>query len=244
MSVISPWRRRRALAGAGALVMCITVGAPEARAALTTPSQWQRPMSDVQASAERTTYQEWNLFGTPAGPNNPDVAEVNPNPGAGPNASKANVYTTSAGGFVTGGGNIYSPTAALVFRADVPGEGLGSGFTTTVLFQVRTLGSELSHDSVRLTYDDGTQRTIPFVARQELERIALGGQFGGSQVDTLYSFALPYSPESFTILFDAAASSVSLDRVAIDSFAAPTVPEPASAAVLAAAGLLGRRRRV
>ena len=213
--------------------------------AFVTPEEWARPTSDAQAAADRTTVQEWNLFTSPGGPNDPDVAEVNPNAGVGPNLSKANVYDTSGASFVTGGGNIYSPTALLALDADVPSYGLGGAYGTEVLLQLRTLGSEIAYDAVRLTYagDGGTEHTINATSRRELERVQLGG-FGGAQVDTLFVFDVPFSPASFKIEFDAAESSVSLDRVAIDTFTS-LVPEPGMASVLgvAAAGLLGRPRR-
>lgn len=222
---------------AGAIVL--TGGA--ASAAFVTPTDWTRPINDAVAASTRTTYQEWNVFTSTAGPNDPDVAEVNPDLGTGPNPSKANVYDTSGGSFVTGGGNIYSFAVATLNDADVPSYGLGASATTEVLFQVRTLGTELDYNNVRLDYNDGTtDQTISFTERQELERVTLGG-FGGSQVDTLFRFTIPYGPNTFKIEFDASGSSMSTDRVSIDTLTA--VPEPASLGMLAAGGLLALRRR-
>ena len=233
----------RLVLAAVAAAAVTSAGARHAAAAFVTPSDWVRPSSDAGATASLTTYQEWNSFTSPAGPNDPDVAEVNPNAGTGPNPSKANLYDTSGASFVPGSGNIYSPSAATLLDADVPSFGLGATHTTAVLFQVRTLGSELDYDSVRLTYNDGTaNRTITYDGdREELARAALGG-FGGSQVDSLFRFEVPFSPATFKIEFDAAGSSMSTDRVAVDTFTA-AVPEPASLGVAAAAGLLLVRRR-
>ena len=216
-----------------------------ANAAFVTPEQWTRPTSEAEAVAGRTTYQEWNVFASPGGPNDPDVAEWNPNAGAGPNAGKANLFDSSGASFVTGGGNIYSPSAALALDADVPSFGLGAEYRTTVLFQVRSLGSELDYDTVRLTYADGggTSQTISADSRRELARVQLGG-FGGAQVDTLFAFEVPFSPASFKIEFDGAESSVSLDAVAVDTLTS-VVPEPGALALGfgGAALLMARSRR-
>jgi hypothetical protein len=209
-----------------------------AEAAFVTPTEWTRPATDAEAQTERTTFQEWNVFASPAGPNDPDVAEINPNAGIG------YLFDTSGGSFVTGGGNIYSPSAVLSLDADIPSYGLGAGYGTTVLFQLRSLGNEADYDTVRLTYEDGdgTAQTISALSRQELERIQLGG-FGGSQVDSLFVFDVPFSPESFKIEFDAAGTSLSVDRVAVDTFSS-VVPEPTGAmGLLIAAGLLSARVR-
>jgi hypothetical protein len=217
-------------------------GLRQASAAFVPPTEWTRPTNDAEAQNIRATYQEWNAFTSPRGPNDPDVADVNPNPGVGPNPSKANLYDTSGQSLITSGGNIYSPTAATLLDVDVPDYGLGGGYRTSVMFQLRTLGSEVNDETVRLSFNDGADRTIPYASRQELARVPLGG-FGGSQVDTLFRFDVPFSPSAFKIEFDSAGSSMSTDRVAVDTFTT-TVPEPASLTALGVAGLLlGRRRR-
>lgn len=232
-------RRKLVLVAASFLALA---GSRPAPAAFVTPTVWTRPSNDLEAQAGRTTYQEWNVFTSPGGPNDPDGGEVNPNPGTGPNAGKANVYDTSGGSFITGSGNIYSPAVATLLDAEVPSYGLGGAYSTSVLFQLRTLGNEVNYDTVRLTYNDGADHTIAYSLRQELARVGLGG-FGGSQVDTLFSFEIPFSPSTFKIEFDAAGSSMSVDGVAVDTFTA-AVPEPASLSLLGVAGFfLARRRR-
>ena len=226
-----------------ATVIISSAAAGSASAAFIDPPDWDRPSSDAEAQGGLNTYQEWDVFESPAGPNDPDVAEVNPNAGAGPNAGKANLYDTSGQSFVPGSGNIYSPTAATLLDADIPGFGLGGGYETAVMFQLRTQGSEVNYGTVRLTYNDGVaDRTIGYTDRDELERVALGG-FGGSRVDTLFQFLVPFSPSTFKIEFDAAGSSMSTDRVAVDTNTV-AVPEPASLGLVGGvAGLLLVRRR-
>lgn len=209
-------------------------------AAFVTPTNWTRPADAASATATLTTYQEWNVFTSPGGPNAPDVANINPNSIA-PNL--ANIADSSGASFVTSGGNIYSPTAPIIIEAQVPQYGLTGDFATSVVFQVRTLGSELNYDGVRLNYNDGTgDQSIAALSRQELSRVALGG-FGGSRVETLFVFDVPAAPSSFRFAFQAAEDSVSLDSVAIDTQTV-AVPEPASVGLLAMVGaaLLRRRR--
>lgn len=208
-------------------------------AAFVTPADWSRPADTAAAAATLTTYQEWNNFTSPAGPNAPDAANINPNTAA---TNLANVADSSGASFVTSGGNIYSPAVALNITTQVPQFDLAGDFVTHVLFQVRTLGSELNYDGVRLVYNDGSaDQGVAATARQELERVTLGG-FGGSRVDTLFTFEVPGAPANFRLTFQGAQSSVSLDQIAIDTQTV-AVPEPAGLGLLAAAGVSFLRRR-
>lgn len=226
-----------------ALACAVAGWAGTAEAAFVTPSGWTRPTNDTIAGSTLTTYQEWNFLTAPAGPNDPDIGEVNPNPGIGPNTSKANAYDTSGLSFVTSGGNIYSFSGPTQMKADVPSYNLGSSASTTVLFQVRTLGTELDYDGVQLTYNNGSSdQTLLPAQETELDRVSLGG-FGGFQVDTLFRFEIPFSPNTFRIVFPASGSSMSADMVAVDTLT--SVPEPAGIGMVVSGGLalLARRRR-
>lgn len=186
-----------------------------------------------------TTYAEWDYFTSPSGPNRPDVGSFLGDTLA-VGASAFNVYDSNfpaSGSFITGGGNIYSPSGVIIPRIEFGGFGLGEGFVTTILLQVRTLGTEFDVSSMLL---NGTVAPTSIV---ELDRIELGG-FGGYQVDSLIRFDVVGSLASNEISFEAMESSMSLDRVAIDTFTT-AVPAPGAVAlaVLAALGGATSRRR-
>jgi hypothetical protein len=236
--------------------------AGSAGAAFTTPAAWNH--GDAQ-----TTQQQWDLFASPTGPNPantpPTVATAPFNPNG-----AANVVESSGGSFVTSGGNIYSPTASLRVDLTVPEYGLGGGYVTTVLLQTRTQGSEAVYEGpggIRLTYADGSgSHTVYPVSAAELSRTPLGG-FGGAMVEYAAVFQVPFSPESLLLEVDAAGSSMSFDRAAVDTivtrasggsplvggmnptvgFVPVAVPEPGvglaiGGVVLAVLGARGRRR--
>lgn len=201
------------------------------------PSGWARPLDDATAAVARTTFQEWNIFTTAAGPNAPDVAEVNPSGTADAFDSNAGSPPTGSGAFVTSGGNIYSPAGVIKPRIIIPQPNAGPGYFTEVLLQVKVLGSDIATGD--LTVDGVPIATLGNYSYAELSRVELGG-LGGFAVEHLWAFTLPGNPASFSVLIPNGATSVSLDRVAVDTFA--VVPEPAVAAVLAVA-MLGLRRR-
>lgn len=216
----------------------LAIGTASAQASFVVPTTatygWDRPSDVAVATSTLTTYQQWDVFTTPAGPNAPDVGNINPN-------GTGNVYDTSGMSFITSGGNIYSPTGILQTKADIPSFGLGASHGTHVLFQVRTQGTELAYEDVRLVYqDDQAPQTHYPITRQELNRQALGG-FGGTLVDTLFLFQIPYSPAMFRIEFPAAGTSMSADRIAVDTWT--VIPEPGLVGVVGGMLLLHRRRR-
>ena len=215
-----------------ALVLAATA-APTARAAFVAPA-WDRPADAVQATADGTTYQAWDVF-TGLTSQSPDAASVNP-------AGVAALDELTGGAFVTGGGNIYSPSVATRFAVVLPGLAAGGpGDGTNFHVQLRTLGSELDLGS--LTLDGTPADALDGYAYAELDRVPLGG-FGGSQVDHLFTFFSPDASADFALGFAAASSSMSLDRVSVDTLVgAGTVPEPAAGVTLLSAGLLALRRR-
>ncbi len=137
---------------------------------------------------------------------------------------------------VLGSGNIYNQAGLSRFEirdtANAP-----VGF---VDFNVRTLGSELDYNSIRLTYDIGAGLQEISAPRLELERVTFGppGPGGGAAVTSLVEWNLSgLGVSSFAIKFNAADVSVSLDSATIDTLSASQtalVPEPQTWALLAA----------
>ena len=210
----------------------VVFGALSAEAAFTAPS-W-RPADDTQASAESTTYQGWDVFTSPGGPNTADVGEVNPNGDA------AAHDPTPGSSFVTSGGNIYSADGALDIVVELPNFGLGSGYTTEFVVQIRMQGSELDTTSVTL---DGTDvSTLAGYSYTEASRTALGG-FGGSLVDHFYSFSVTGNAASYSLGWLAVEAHASQDAIAIDTRAV-TTPEPTSLLLLSSGlAVVALRRR-
>ncbi len=197
-------------------------GLAPATAGLVTPSFRGNP---------NTTYQEWLGFTNPvAEPNLPNFGNVNPN-------GTAELFQTTPGAFITSGGNIYHAGAPATFEVNVPDFGQGSEFFTTAILQIRILGTNIDLDSVRFNGQ-------AFDRSELINETPLGG-FGGTQRDWWFEWnnvAGNLNMNQFH--FNAAASHMSLNRVAIDTvFSA--VPEPTSGLLLAGAivaGLLRRRR--
>ncbi len=156
---------------------------------------------------------EWDSFETPFSPNRPDVGSFVGGVLAA-DAVAFDVFDRGSSSFITSGGNIYSFSDLVLPQIDFGGFGLGIGQRTTILVQVRTQGNELDPATVLL---DGAIAPAEIV---ELDRRTLGG-FGGVLVDTLIRFEVGASAAGHAVTFDASASSMSLDRVAVDAFTRP-----------------------
>lgn len=210
MTIPTPW------------VACLAIGCAgsAARAEFVTPNVygWSR-------GSANSTYFAWDIFQSPSGPNPPDVGQW---PVAlPPSWTQPSVAESSGASFITGGGNIYSFSTPLDVEVNVPNYGRGSDWTTTILVQVRTQGNELDYERMRV----GSRR---WVERVELDRQVLGG-FGGYLVDTLLRFEAPGNDTDYLLEFEAAASSMSLDRLTIDTRAGRIARPWAYAADLPAA---------
>ncbi|MEO1533981.1 MAG: hypothetical protein AAFS11_00280 [Planctomycetota bacterium] len=202
--------------------------------------------------AENSFYAEWDFFESPFGGNIPSEGMFPSSLPAG--WTMPDVVETSGSSFITGGGNIYSFSAITEFEVTVPNYDLGGKqFGTTVLVQMRTLGAELDYESIRIG-------SVSPVETIELDRTAVGGGLGGEMVDVLFRFDLNGNAADYLIEFESATSSMSLDRLAIDTFStsrlssanasglfrssdAGPVPAPGAACLLAAGGLAVCRRR-
>lgn len=166
----------------------------------------------------------------------PDVATNYGGAGAG-----AVTSGTGGGTFLTGGGNYYNVFGITELVGSVPNFGLGVGAQTTVLLQVRTVGTEISPSTVRVTPVGGVGAAA--VETRELFRQNLGGAPGtpgsGFIVDVLYRFTFADNASGYAFNFAAAEGSMSIDRVSVDTFA---VPAP-GAGVMVGMGLLAAARR-
>lgn len=157
-----------------------------------------------------TTYQEWNIFTSATAGNLPDVASSNLN-------GTAALTELTGLGFVTSGGNIYSFSGATSFTVDVPDFDLGGGYLTNAVVQIRTQGTPV--DTASFLFNGMTADSATLLYEE-----ALGG-FGGSLQDWQFVFSgfagnLPLD----TVTFQASGSSMSLDRISIDTQAV-AVPE-------------------
>jgi hypothetical protein len=213
-----------------------------------TTAPWIRPATTLDASSTFTTFQAWDVFtngninvnNPPSAPgansNSPPFVEDAAHNGAG----TAQIRETTGTAFLTGGGNIYSFSAVTKFALDIPNYAQGAGFNTNYLLQIRSLGTGLdtnpaSLDAIKIN-GIGID-TLPNFSFQTLENIALGGM-GGSQTDYKFEFTLPGNSALDTITFASAGSSMSLDRVSLDT-SITAVPEPTTWAAIALSGLVG-----
>ncbi len=231
-----------AAGAAAALLGVANVG----HAAFTSPTSWTRQVTS------NTTYQHWDIFGGYPTDSSPDVGDFNAN-------GTASLTETSGSAFLTGGGNIYSFSAATDFVVTIPEADIPSpDHNVTALVQIKTLGNELDYDSVLIN-------GLSPVASEFLTRIVLGGM-GGSDVEAAFVFNIPYAAfgdgvagvENLSLTFNASASSMSLDQLSIDTALSSdgfysseitgTIPEPASLALLGLGGMAifsrGRGRAV
>lgn len=225
---LSP-RTRRAPWTARFVVATLAV----APAALASTNNFLVPAFRGQANSEFGFWERFAVaFGAPG-----NTADQ---PGSTSGAFVTQVLSTSA--FTTGSGNLYDPSAPMEFTlTDVTPFALG-----TVVLQIRTLGSELAYDDVRLSYNDGTLlRTVAPITLQELDR----GTALGASVSILWQWDLRgRGVTEYTISFGTEESSLSLDAITLDTWEGfMAVPEPSVVTLLlggaCAMGLKRFRRR-
>jgi hypothetical protein len=238
-------RRATMKAAAGAVVLAGLV--TPAQAVFVEPTgfvspAWTVPTTNAQATATGTTYQEWDNFIPPGGPNAPDIGNVNPN--GTPNAYDSSSATS--GGFNTGG-NIYSFSGVITPRAIVPTSNL-AGHYLNVLVQVQSRGSTIVTADTELlaalTANGVSVTTLPGFSHTETVASSLGAQ--GNVMNEIWTFQLPADPATLQLDWAWGVTSASLDVIRVDTQSV-SVPEPAtilSAAIAAVGlGLLGWRRR-
>ena len=171
---------------------------------------------------ESTSHAEWDVF-TEAklAPNFPDVAID----------EDATLTCRTSSAFLTSGRNIYSFQAPISMQLDDT-TGL---LVRNIFLQIGSLGSEVNTAGIQLIVEDDLgdisviSPTQYFVGSQE----ELNGENGG--LGTIYGIQWDLRERPFTgkytILFEAASSSLSLDRVSLDlseNYLEVTKPRPLS----------------
>jgi len=150
----------------------------------------------------------------------------------------ASLLQTAAGASVLGSGNIYNGAGPSLFEVRYS----GAADVGDVVLQVRTLGTELKYDDVKLfawTQSQGATRV-------ELDRLSFGppppSPGSGVGVSSLWQWDLTsLKTTSFAISFGAAEANLSFDSATLD---VRTVPEPTPVALLLlGAGALWVSRR-
>ncbi len=154
--------------------------------------------------AASTEFGYWETFTVPYG----SPGNLSDQPGTSTDAVLTQLSTNA---FLTGSGNIYNPSDISAFAlADEPPFTLG-----TVVLQTRTLGSEINYNSVALLYTNGSgAHSLAPLFRYELNRAA--GQ--GFSVSSLWQWDLSgLGVSNYTIVFNAASTSLSLDSLTLDT---------------------------
>lgn len=171
----------------------------------------------------------WDVFTVPVGaPGN----AANGVASGGVDLSGAIITQTTPGAFLTGGGNIYSFSSANTFiLEDEVDYAAGLGL---VVLQVNTLGTLLDYESVALTYDLGSGPITVTTTREELYNSpGLGNDIVNKWEWNLSGLGV----NSYSIAFNATESSLSLDKVTLDTLSA--VPEPQEYAAMVGVALSG-----
>lgn len=155
--------------------------------------------------AERSTYFEWDIFVDPDGGNVPDVDQFpDPLPSG---WVDPDVVVTSGSAVVTGSGRIYSPVGAINLQVTTPN--YGEGATTTLLLQVRTIGTELDYAAVM------AEGQLP------VEIVEISRQSGsmGFEVETLFQFELSGNQDAYVFDVPTVEAHCSIDGIAVDTLA-------------------------
>ena len=188
-------------------------------------------------------YAGWERFQTAIGSNMPTEPGTT-NTDARVVQTVAPDFSTPPGLLLTGVGNIYSGFQLLnLFITDAAAAPI-----TDIVLQVRTLGSELSYDSVAIEFFDttGASQTVPALARQELFRESGAPLFPGFPseiVETKWTWDTTVFPADFTayrIVLPHATAHISVDRIELDT---RTVPAPAGMLLVTLALARGSNRR-
>lgn len=172
-----------------------------------------------------TVYAEWKVFDGYPTDTTPDVGSFGSNP--------QSVTETTGAAFLTGGGNIYSFSAATDFDLTLTGYSQDPQSVRTVALRLGLLGTDVDTASVLLG------GLAPAVSEKTYTEILGGDQ--GSENEWLFIWTGVADALSYEFDFSALGSSMSLDQLA--AYVGPSaavVPVPAAAWLFGSAlGLLG-----
>ena len=190
-------------------ILPIILSAPLSLSAQFLEPDWQGPSEHAQ----------WDIF-TEAklAPNSPDVS-----------ADDATLTCTTSSAFLTSGGNIYSFQAATFFQIND-----AAAFPIrNVFLQIASLGSSIDLTSARIIVTNAEGETYQITANQGfiVTEEELTGDRGGIGTTYALQWDLSDAPitSNYSILFNAAESSLSLDQVSLrssESFVAIPRPTP------------------
>jgi hypothetical protein len=168
-----------------------------------------------------TTYQEWNFFTNAS--TAPDVGLSNPN---------GSPSFTQTGGFITGGGNVYSFSGDYAATVVVPNFDLGAGYETLIIFQIEKSLGPNEETIADPTIDGMGANTV-----ETLFQGVVDGFVGPATLGVYkHTFVLAGNDASYTIQIPASIHS-SLQAIRVDTQAV-VVPEASSLVLLGAAGLM------
>jgi hypothetical protein len=201
-----------------------------ASSTLAAPTAFQNPATASWGGWNRgdagTLWAGWNVFTGGASlplDSTPDLGSHN--------VSSALLFTNNPGAFVTGSGNLYSFSDVMDHDALFVPTSLGTG-TFRVAVQISVLGADLAANSVLLNGLSWDSRTV-LASGSSSAPPGVGAEPGaGTGVDNEYLFVWNEVTrqdiaEVFSLAFNAATSSMSLDALTIDVGPASIVPPTA-----------------
>jgi hypothetical protein len=182
-----------------------------------------------------TTFQEWDGFTSPAGPNPPtSVSNDYGNP------NWFDITNATDGAFAIGkapNAHIYSFSGTLNLQVDVPAPVLGPGSTTKIVLQAEILGTGLVSSLFGVNYAglSGSPLLPTNITTTNLG--SAGGGFGGDNLLYYVEWDDVPAAASYSITYSPGDTSSSQYAARVDTLTT-AVPEPGSLA-LAGLGALG-----
>ena len=181
-----------------------------------------------------TLYAEWDVFDSPISDSTPDIGSFG--------LGTASITENTGSGFLTSGGNIYSPVVATDFTTTLAGAQAPLEGIRTVVAHIKTLGSVIADSDVRLTTGGSSHSPV---IKSLLNDVVLGG-FGGNDQEWLFIWK-EVPDGSYTFDFNASEPSMSLGRYATFASDVAPVPEPGTCVLFGLASIvvlyMVRRRR-